>query len=127
MKAEEGSDRLHVRQEGKVGAMKRERGKKEKCFLEPPPPSRVMRLELVKLVCKGPALVVCQAVSDGIQNPEMFLLELLETRVQLLVPRVEYEYLEAERRAGDQKVGQRDGAGDNHGVSRRSMVRGGTV
>lgn len=44
----------------------------------------------------------------------MLPLESLEVVVQLLVPRVQHTHLEAERRAGDNKVGDGESAGDDH-------------
>lgn len=44
----------------------------------------------------------------------MLPLERFEVIVQLLVPRVQHTNLEAERRAGDNKVGDGQGARDDH-------------
>ena len=51
---------------------------------------------------------------NGIQHADVFVLELLERGVQLVVPRVQDENLETEGRRGDGEVRQRDEARDNH-------------
>lgn len=55
-------------------------------------------------------------VRDAPQNAEVFLLERVEVVLELVVPGVEDEDLEAEGRRGDGEVGQRDEAGDPHFV-----------
>lgn len=52
---------------------------------------------------------------DGLQDAQMLLLELLEAIVKLLVPWVQDTHLEAECRASDDKVGDGEGASDDHG------------
>ena len=51
----------------------------------------------------------------------MLVLELLKAGVELLVPRVQDEDLEAQRRGGDDEVGQGDEAGDERHVCDGSL------
>lgn len=51
---------------------------------------------------------------DGREDAHVLPLEGLEVVVQLLVPRVQHTHLEAERRAGDDKVGDGESASDDH-------------
>jgi hypothetical protein len=53
------------------------------------------------------------------QDAKMLSLEGFEVVIQLLVPRVQHTNLEAERRAGDNKVGDGEGACDDHGGRRK--------
>lgn len=49
---------------------------------------------------------------DVVEHAQVLLLELLEVVGELLVPGVQDEDLEAERRGGDEEIGEGDGAGD---------------
>lgn len=61
----------------------------------------------------------------GVEDAQVLLLEVLKVLRQLLVPRVQDEDLEAERRGGDEEVGQRDGARHPHGGGGVVRMRGG--
>lgn len=77
------------------------------------PPLLSLVLEIDKLVLELPQLI--DAGRLGVENPEMLLFQLLEGLVELFVPRVQDEHLEAQGGGGDDEVGQADAAGENHG------------
>lgn len=83
---------------------------KDRYILHPPPSSSAFLLQLVELVAKSLSLLFRDALSDYIEDLEMFLLEVFEAGVQLFVPRVQHKHLEAERGGGDHEVGERNGA-----------------
>lgn len=83
---------------------------KDRYILHPPPSSSAFLLQLVELVGKGLSLLFRDALSDYVEDLEMFLLEVLEAGVQFFVPRVQHKHLEAERGGGDHEVGERNGA-----------------
>lgn len=84
--------------------------------LGPPPLLGALGFELANLRGQGGSFRVGDLVSDGAEDLEVLLLEIFESRVQLLVPRVQHKHLEAQRRAGHHKVGHRNGSRDDHGV-----------
>uniref|UniRef100_A0A8H7K3P5 Uncharacterized protein n=1 Tax=Bionectria ochroleuca TaxID=29856 RepID=A0A8H7K3P5_BIOOC len=85
-------------------------------YLSPPPLLGALGFELADLLGQGGSLLVGDVASDGVEDLEVLLLEVFESRVQLLVPRVQHKHLEAQRGAGHHKVGHRNGSRDDHGV-----------
>ena len=93
-----------------------------KGYLEPPPPSRALTFHFIHLVREVFSLLLAQTVSHCMQNFHVLLLEVLESRVQLLVPRVQYEDLETQCRAGHHEVRQGYSSRNLHCGSRCSKV-----
>jgi hypothetical protein len=89
--------------------------------LGPPPLARALALEFVQLCGQGRLLLLADTVSNGIEDLEMLLLQVLKSRIEFLVPGVQDEDLEAQCRTGDDKVGDGDGPCDNHGVEETTV------
>lgn len=61
---------------------------KERYILHPPPSSSAFLLQLVELVGKSLSLLFRDALSDYIEDFEMFLLKIFEAGVQFFMPGV---------------------------------------